>query len=150
MATITYNGVDVESLDTPQVFDPPRDMVTWNYRNGEFCDVAEREVLAILPNIMQHDRVVFKSGISIGYAKYCALLPDPPKPRRATNIELTKWLAQGNGMVKNGNNKIFASMGGYNLEKLNNACAGWVKVRKWGDTEWHEPTADYLGLEDRV
>ena len=22
-----------------------------------------------------------------------------------------------------------------------------IKVRKWDDSDWHEPTADYLGLE---
>ena len=24
-----------------------------------------------------------------------------------------------------------------------------IKVRKWSDTEWHEPTVDYMGLEDK-
>jgi hypothetical protein len=23
-----------------------------------------------------------------------------------------------------------------------------IKVRKWDDTEWHEPTVEYMGLED--
>lgn len=150
MATITYNGVDVESLDTPQVFDPPRDMVTWNYRNGEFCDVAEREVIAILPNVTQHSCVVFKSGISIGYAKYCALLPEKPEPRRATNRELAKWLAQGKGEAKSSPaGRIVASIayeGGVEDKRVCNSFS----VRKWDDTEWHEPTAEYLDLEDRV
>ena len=24
-----------------------------------------------------------------------------------------------------------------------------LRVRKWGDAEWHEPTVDYLELEDK-
>ena len=29
------------------------------------------------------------------------------------------------------------------------ACSNFIKVRKWCGKEWHEPTLEYLGLEDK-
>lgn len=34
---------------------------------------------------------------------------------------------------------------GYERETLQSE----MRVRKWSDTEWHEPTVDYMGLEDK-
>lgn len=77
-------------------------------------------------------------------------LPDPPKPRRATNRELSRWLAQGNGEVCNEADDSVMTTYSYeydvdNPQKYDNDEV-WdaLYVRKWSDTEWHEPTVEYL------
>ena len=74
--------------------------------------------------------------------RHCALLPDPPKPRRATNRELARWLAQGNGLMKSGT--ITSGNYTYATGDDDHDASLLVKVRKWSDTEWHEPTVEYL------
>lgn len=79
--------------------------------------------------------------------------PEQSKP--VTSRELAKWLAQGNGEVY-----CYDSEDGYvsnvhtyldydissGEEKCNQNTLP-VKVRKWEDSEWHEPTREYMGLE---
>jgi hypothetical protein len=36
----------------------------------------------------------------------------------------------------------------YPMESSNAPLREGAKVRKWSDNEWHEPTVDYLELED--
>lgn len=60
--------------------------------------------------------------------------------RRLTNRELAKWLTQGNGQLKEGNN-IFTCFS-YSSEDEEEAREE-VKVRKWNYAEWHEPTEGY-------
>ena len=92
MATINYNGMALEEVTTPQIF-------------------------------------------------------DPPKPRRATNRELARWLAQGDGEWINVKDTWTSSDYLYEYEKYDEPLIKDIRVRKWSDTEWHEPTADYLGIE---
>lgn len=75
-----------------------------------------------------------------------------PKLRRATNRELAKWLREGNGDVGYGMDGIPVAFIGfrYYANEEDFPVREDVYIRKWEDTEWHEPTADYLGLEDRV
>ena len=70
-------------------------------------------------------------------------LPDHPKPRRATNRELSRWLAQGNGECL-GSQDDADTAWNYPMESSNAPLREGAKVRKWSDTEWHEPTVDYL------
>ena len=64
------------------------------------------------------------------------------KPRRATNRELAKWLAKGNGeKTEDAYNKQSHS---YIVD--NYLVNDKIKIRKWEDTEWHEPTVDYMGI----
>lgn len=133
-----YKGIEIQPINECKVFEEPREMLVWNENDTR---PIEKLVCAIIP--YRREGSVITRG---GAFEYCAEIPEEPKPRRATNIELMKWLAKGNGMVKS-KNEIFAGMGGYNIERLNNTCGEWVKVRKWDDTEWHEPTVDYMGIE---
>jgi hypothetical protein len=147
MATIKYNGMELEEVTTPQIFDPPRKCVVWS----DNIRPVERNVIAVLPKVSYPVIIEFDST-GIIQCQHCALLPDPPKPRRATNRELARWLAQGNG-----------EWGISKFGVIDKAEIGWfydtgyekqtfqsnLRVRKWSDTEWHEPTVDYLGLEDK-
>ena len=95
MATIKYKDMELEEITEPQIFDPPRKCFVWDYNIEEG---ETRDVLSIFPESSGlSDRVYTKPGTSF---KHCALLPEKPAPRMATNRELARWLAQGNGEVK--------------------------------------------------
>lgn len=84
------------------------------------------------------------------------------KPRRATNRELSKWLGQGHGeyiyQVDLANytytyddmSKVNIASNTYTYDGISgekNEVPSYVKVRKWEDADWHEPTVDYMGIE---
>ena len=133
---MNYNGVKLKEVEKPQVFDPPQKMVVWNNGNPQ-----ERTVLEVL-----HNGVAITSD-HIWYNN-CALLPEKPAQRRATNRELAKWLAQGNGECCFGTSseKRISANFGYGLQEQNTEVCSLVSVRKWDDTEWNEPTVDYMGI----
>lgn len=153
-----YNGIELKEITEPQIFDPPKKMCVWS---EEFKEPKIEFIAAIFPqsSLLPRRVVSVTKDFYMSLFQHCAEIPEEPKPRRATNRELAKWLAQGNGevltlMVDNGRHReavtsewhyfsgIEAEEVSYGLEK--ERCKG---VRKWEDTEWHEPTADYIGLE---
>lgn len=75
------------------------------------------------------------------------------KENTVTNRELARWLAQGKGEFycyddENG----FVSECGTELQYPDaNAHTKVVKVkiRKWEDEEWQEPSREYMGLEEK-
>lgn len=138
-----YKGMELNEITTPQVFDPPKQMAVWDNSNYEpILDTA-------------YAIIRLKNGATevIGSCSrwmHCANIPDEPKPRRATNRELAKWIAQGNGewCLKNGTGQIGANTNyGYSTYEEQQNVTDGVLVRKWDDTEWQEPTVDYLGIE---
>lgn len=74
------------------------------------------------------------------------------KPKRMTNRQLAKWLAEGNGQI------LFASITDLSIElgattRVSHPydlcydadeCSNRVRVRKWNSEEWIEPTVDLL------
>lgn len=71
---------------------------------------------------------------------------EPTTSRMATYRELAMWLAKGNGEYK-----IIGYLGAgtkheYMEEHGNKPLAHDYRVRKWTETEWHEPTIAYMGL----
>lgn len=143
MATINYNGMELEEVTEPQIFDPPKRCVVFD---------SYDEIKRVIMNVVAVLPASFNEGGGIlsviteekQYWKHCALLPDPPKPRRATNRELSRWLAQGNGEWKH---EAFctANIGmQYDEDVRDKQLYDNVVVRKWSDTEWHEPDVDYL------
>ena len=142
MATINYNGMELEEFTTPQIFDPPRKCVVWD---DDSLSPIESSIIAIFPESAQLKCNVM--DFHLYRYQHCAILPDPPKPRRATNRELARWLAQGNGEWGISKFGVIdkAEIGwfydtGYEKQTLQSH----LRVRKWSDTEWHEPTVDYL------
>lgn len=74
--------------------------------------------------------------------------PKPDNDTRVTYRTLAKWLAQGKGeyMFIDGDNICVQSLT-YN-EGMENKEVGFdIVVRKWSDTEWHDPTEEYLADE---
>lgn len=147
-----YNGMELEEVKEPQVFDGPTEMLAWGTGHP-----TRRLIVAILPG-----------GIAVdtdrNWLSHCAYIPKKAAPRRATNRELSKWLVQGNGEMtfkskseRDIDHLVFASHC-YEEEYADEECdkalkrnddGSWIVVRKWEDADWHEPTADYLGLEDK-
>lgn len=52
--------------------------------------------------------------------------------------------AQGNGEYKNPVRLVSNTYTYDDISETNAEVSDHVKVRKWNDTGWHEPTADYM------
>ncbi len=143
-----YNGIELKEFTSGKsvVFNPPRKMLVWD---GVDLQPKERDVMGYFP-ARRCLRV-----ISTEYSyQFCAEIPEPPKSRRATNRELAKWLAQGNGEKKRLDEDekegvVFASIEfTYELGDTDRPVDECYFIRRWDDEKWHEPTADYMGLEE--
>ena len=132
-----YKGIELKEVTEPQIFNPPKKMLVWN----NYSDVVELNVYAI---VSREDFPVISENVPW---RHCAEIPEVT----VTYRKLARWLAEGNGEVKdtlNDKGAIYTSQ--FYLEgQENNAVEDSVYVRKWDDTEWHKPTREYLGLEDR-
>lgn len=138
-----YKGIELKENTTLQIFDPPKEMLVWDQDDSE---PLKREVCAIF----KHKKLNLAITTDITYFCHCADIPEEAKPGRATSRELAKWLAQGNGewCMKNGTGQIGANTNyGYSKYEENQNVTDGILVRKWEDTEWHEPTVDYMGIE---
>ena len=135
-----YRGIELKEFESgkPVVFDPPKLMLVWNDCDDE---PSEDNVFAFIPKT--HFRVI---GTDDSF-DHCAEIPEV-LCRRATNRELAKWLVLGNGQYKVSGGSSLWTEHHYDIGQDDDACSTFIKVRKWGDKEWHEPTLEYLGLED--
>lgn len=147
MATIKYDGMELEEFTTPQVFNPPKRMVVWD--NG--ANIKIGIVAAILPGVGFPVTTIDEDGIIQAFHSHCAEIPEAPKPRLVTNRELSRWLAQGNGEYKEiiTDHECCMTYFYYSDRGRDVELPKGIKVRKWADTEWHEPTVDYLGIDDK-
>ena len=135
-----YKGIELNEFtsDKPVVFDPPKRMLVWDCNDETPTEV---DVIAFIPN--RYHKAIEKMSVYI----HCAEIPDTGS-ELATNRELAKWLVQGNGQCKTGGSPRLWTEHPYDIGHDEEACPNTIKVRKWDDTEWHEPTREYLGLED--
>ena len=136
-----YKGIELKEITTLQVFDPPKKMLVWWWSNDNSDTPQEKLVSAIVKTT---DGIRTITDDLRNYP-HCAEIPEEPKPRRATNKELAKWLAQGNGETFEGDWVIMAHA--YKPDAANAEVSDKIKVHKWDDTDWHEPTVDYLGID---
>ncbi len=143
-----FRGIELTEFtsDKPLVFDPPKEMLVWDIEDSM---PIKRDVYAYLPKCPSSVK-----GGECGW-HHCAEIPEEnQKPRRATNRELARWLAQGNGEKKRldeyeKEGVVFASIEfSYELGDANRPVDECYFIRRWGETEWHEPTVDYMGLEE--
>ena len=142
MAKIAYNGMEkLDEITETKVFDEPHDMFVWN--NSDSVP-TRRSVCAIIP--YRHAGSVITTN---GAYEHCAEIPEKPAPRKATWLEVAKWCATGNGLVYDTNRDIIDTGIMFKPDNEHEPIMDELKVRKWGDTEWHEPTVDYIGLEEK-
>lgn len=138
-----YKGIELKEFtsDKPVVFDPPKKMFVCN--KAELLGDANIEIVyAYIPGA----EYPVKTGTNC-FGR-CAEIPEQPNPRRATDRELAKWLAQGNGQFTNVNAAYAWTELDVLKENEDRPCDPEWRIRKWDDDEWHEPTEDYMGLED--
>ena len=132
-----YKGIEIKEFtsEKPVVFDPPKLMLVWNDGNSE---PLKDNVFAFFPN-----RCYPVIGTNDNL-DHCAEIPDS---ELATVIQLAEWVSKGFGLIKrSGYITNYVSF----LDDDEHSPASAVSlVRKWGDKEWHEPTREYLGLEDK-
>lgn len=134
-----YKGIELKEVTEPQLFDTPKKMLVWDVYNE--CP-STAKVCAI---INRYDNRVITENAAW---RHCAEIPEA---KLATYRELARWLAEGNGEVNdelNDEGAIYTQLF-YNKGRENDFVGDSIHVRKWTDTEWHEPTREYLGLEDK-
>ena len=135
-----YKGIELKEFtsEKPVVFDPPKRMLVWDYDDETPTEV---EVLAFIPN--RYHKAIGQMSVFI----HCAEIPAKGS-ELATNRELAKWLAQGNGQYHESFGCRTWTDHCYKIGVDDEVCSNLIKVRKWGDREWHKPTREYLGLDD--
>ncbi len=142
MAKITYHGMELEEqlYSEPTIINDSREAIVWNdYANKDRVIVLSYDPRSKYPVRSNNDRIWM----------HFAFIPEKPAPRRATNRELAKWLAQGKGewgiskfgVIEKAEIGWFYDTG-YEKQTLQSE----LRVRKWDDTEWHEPTVDYMDI----
>lgn len=158
-----YKGHELTEIKTPQIMDPPMEMVVWD---TQLKHVERVTVAAIVKDVHGDTWALAHSKINniLDFWAHCAKLPEGLDRRRATNYELARWLSQGNGEVltlmgMSNNPKHYREMvtttwhyfSGCHADEVDygfegQRCKG---IRKWGDPDWHDPTIDYMGIEDK-
>ena len=136
---MNYKGIELKEVTEPQIFDPPKKMLVW----GRYESITELDVYAIV------SRKDFPVICENSTWRHCAEIPEVHEPELVTYRELARWLAKGNGEVKNAGT-ICPNWNYYDYydDEENKPVKDSLLVRKWDDTEWHKPTREYLGLED--
>lgn len=151
-----YKGIDLVEITESQIFDPPKEMLVWD--NNSQTEPKKVNICAIVK--LKDCYAAIETGKPSCYLwHHCAEIPEEHKPRRVTNRELSKWLAKGHGECMNpdSDSYSYADLSKANLSSSTYTYGGiseankkvpfYVKVRKWDDVDWHEPTVDYMGIE---
>lgn len=136
-----YKGIKLKEITEPQIFNPPKKMLVWDREQNGIP--IECYVYAIV------DRGADSCPVICQYATFfhCADIPAVQESKPVTYRELARWLSEGNGEVMWSN--TVCSNWNYSNDEENKALDESLSVRKWDDTEWHKPTREYLGLEDK-
>ena len=147
-AEMDYHGNELKPVTEPQVFDPPQEKLVWDFESCESYAISKKKVLAIFPDKTEYRENEIKPVLATDGTKwnFCANFPEP---RRATNLEFSRWLSHGNGQVhtdSDGGNFDTAII--YDDKCDDTPVREGLMARKWGDKEWHVPTIDYLGIKE--
>ena len=145
-----WKGIELKEVTEPQVCNPPKLMLVWDRNFGK---PVKEYVYAIGPSTMRYPvRIISEDGLSESCAYECCFeIPEEPKPRMATNRELARWLVQGNGewgRIYSDEVKTVNTSWWYEPGFESGTLQYDIRVRKWDDTEWHEPDVQYMGLEE--
>lgn len=90
--------------------------------------------------------VVEKDGL-VRYLTYEDLLADE---QLLSNAQLSRWLANGNGMWKLKESKQCKTKYDFDEVVATYAVNDDVRVRMWDDTEWHKPTMNYCFPKEKM
>lgn len=140
---MNYKGMKLKEITVTQVFDPPRQMFVWD-KDDKCNEPLVRTVYAVIRTIAGTTQAV---GTGSSRWLHCAEIPEELKPRtKPTNKELAEWCAKGNGQVHYVGAANVHSCYSYQNEDDDSLVTKDVLIRKFGDTEWREPTVDYMGI----
>lgn len=73
-----------------------------------------------------------------------AYLVESSKIQTVTYRELSCWLSHGNGQCRDEDTDVVYTSYEYQFANEDVFIPLVLKVRRWGDTEWHEATKEYL------
>ena len=137
---ITYNGKHYEEFtaDKNILFDLPKRAIFWDTDGDTYTTVCDN-LVAYFPG-RTHPAIAERNSW-----RHCALLPEP---RRATKRELSMWLAKGKGEVCIQGCNSASPCYAYDPRESEEKVPNLVMIRTWDDVVWHEPTADYMGLDE--
>lgn len=129
------NGIKLTEVTETQIVDPPKKMLVWDY---EPENLLKADVLAIVNGRDSGFPVITKTGTY----RHCTEIPEA---HLVTNRELSKWLAKGRGECRN---QIGLVSNYYVYDEMESdlPVPSSVRVRRWGDNEWHELTV-YMCIE---
>ena len=140
---MNYKGMKLKEITVPQVFDPPRQMFVWD-KDVKCNDPLVQTVYAVIRTVAGTTQAV---GAGSARWLHCAEIPEEPKPRsKPTNKELAEWCAKGNGQIHYIGAANVHSFYSYQNEDDDSLVTRDVRIRKFGDTEWREPTVNYMGI----
>lgn len=138
------NGKELKEITDPQVFIPPKKMYVIDELDDE---PKEAYVVAIIENGSNYRVIVERDiGRFDGYQK-CFEIPEEPKPRRATWKQLAYWLMEGRGLVMDKDMDRVDTGVFFDKKNIDEEVGERWLVMKKDDTEWHEPTVEYMNLE---
>lgn len=72
--------------------------------------------------------------------------PEKKAEERVTHKEMAEWLAKGKGQYMSTHTPMYLHSFAYRDEQDNERVPEDIRVRAWGDSKWHEPTKEYLGV----
>lgn len=144
-----YKGIELKAFrsDRPVIFEPPRKMLVWDDIDELDESLDDNDIIpvhAFLPRLCRP--VITVHGYDF---RHCAEIPENVRERRAraTNRELTRWLAQGKGERRLEASEFIGKDYSYKENQGESPCPDFVTVRKWDDSDWHEPTPEYMWQE---
>lgn len=135
----TYLNYKTTELTESQIFTPSKELIVWK-------DVLKPEIKNVVCIVKCKDgiHVITEEGECW---PHCAKIPEELKPRTiATNRELAEWCAKGNGQIHYVGAANVHTFYSYHNEDDNSLVTKDIRVRRFGDEDWHEPTLDYLGI----
>lgn len=147
MATINYKGMELEEITEPQIFDPPQEMLVWDFESCSSNAISKKKVLAIFPNKNEYRQNEIKPVLATDGTKwnFCA---NVPAPRRATWEQLAYWLIDGKGLVLDADTNRVDTGVYFDMKNMHEEVGERYYVMARGESMWHEPTVDYMGLEE--
>lgn len=142
METINYKGMELKEvvLDIPTFFNTNQEAIVWNdSANKDRVIVYSYDPRSQYPVRSNNDRIW----------KHFAFIPEKPAPRMATWEQLAYWLVDGRGLVLDGNTNRVDTGVFFSRENMQEEVGERWQVMARGDTEWHEPTVDYMFGEEK-
>lgn len=142
-----YKGQELKEITTPNIDNLPKKMLVWRL----YEEPCERVVCATAVDHCGGLFFIARQGSEraegVVIWPHCAEIPEEPKPRMATWLEVARWCATGNGLVYDTNRDKIDTGIMFKPSNESEPIIDEIKVRKWNDTDWHEPDVKYMGIE---